>query len=152
MSTSNGLAIAEGTEITLHFALRLEDGSLIDSNFDGEPARFVFGDGNLLPGFEAALRGLVAQDHRTLTIEPEQGFGLPNPNNIQQIARKQFPAEVTPEVGLVLNFADAQQAELPGVIIDVQPEWVFVDFNHPLAGKRIAFEVHILAVTAAVTH
>ncbi|MDO2098155.1 FKBP-type peptidyl-prolyl cis-trans isomerase, partial [Escherichia coli] len=76
--------------VTLHFALKLEDGNVVDSTFDKQPASFKVGDGNLLPGFEQALFGLKNGDNRTLTILPEQGFGQPNPQNVQIMPRDQF--------------------------------------------------------------
>jgi FKBP-type peptidyl-prolyl cis-trans isomerases 2 len=66
--------IGQNTEVTLHFALRLENGDTVDSTFDKAPATFKVGDGNLLPGFEAALFGFKAGDKRTLTIEPENAL------------------------------------------------------------------------------
>lgn len=146
------LSIGEGTLITLHFALRLNNGELIDSTFDKEPAQFTFGDGNLLEGFEQALLGLTKGEKKTFLIEPEVGFGQTNPNNIQHFPRDQFDESIELEAGLMLSFADAQNAELPGVVTDFDDDSVTVDFNHPLAGKSIEFEVEILNVSPAVKH
>ncbi|WP_439136041.1 FKBP-type peptidyl-prolyl cis-trans isomerase [Pseudomaricurvus sp.] len=146
------IAIDEGTEVTLHFALKLENGDVIDSNFNSKPATFVVGDGNLLPGFERALTGMVAGDKNTFVIKPEDGFGQSNPNNMQVMPRDQFDDEVELVEGLMLSFADAQKAELPGIVASFDDETVTVDFNHPLAGRDILFEVEILGVSPAVTH
>ena len=110
------LIVGEGTRVTLHFALRLPDGELIDSNFERDPATFTVGDGNLLQGFEKAIFGLQEGDRKTLVIKPEHGFGQRNPNNVQEIPRGQFDAGLALEEGLVLSFADAQKTELPGVV------------------------------------
>lgn len=149
---TNHLTIGEGTQVTLHFALKLESGDVVDTTFEGDPAQFVVGDGNLLEGFEQALFGLSAGDAETFLIPPEKGFGQSNPNNIQEFTRDQFEEGIELEKGLMLSFADAQNAELPGVIADVSDEKVIVDFNHPLAGKSISFEVKILQVDPAVRH
>ena len=146
------LPIGEGTEVKLHFALKLESGEVVDSNFDQEPATFTVGDGNLLQGFEQALFGLTAGARQTFTITPEQGFGQKNPENVQHFSREQFGEEIVLEEGLILSFADAQNAELPGVVVGFDEATVIVDFNHPLAGKPIQFEVEIIAVTPAVKH
>jgi FKBP-type peptidyl-prolyl cis-trans isomerase SlpA len=71
---------------------------------------------------------------------------MPNPNNTQRIARDQFPEDMVLEEGLVISFADASQAELPGVVSSYDDEMVIIDFNHPLAGKDIIFEVDIIDV------
>ena len=148
----NELTIGPGVEVTLHFELKLEDDTLVDSNFEGEPATFAVGDGNMLAGFEEALFGLKAGDQRKVSIPPEKSFGQHNPTNIQQLKREDFPADVTLENGLVVSFADAQQNELPGVVTAFDETTVTVDFNHPRAGRTIEFNVKIIDVNPAVTH
>ncbi len=138
--------IGPGKTVTLHFAIKLEDGQIIDSNFDKEPATFAVGDGNLLEGFEKALFGLEEGAKQTLKILPENGFGMPNPSNIQNVPRAQFDG-MELEQGLVISFADAGNGELPGVISEFDDKMVAVDFNHPLAGKQLDFEVEILNVS-----
>lgn len=138
--------IAPGSQISMHFALRLDGGDVVDSTFDATPARFTLGDGNLLPGFEEFLLGLTTGDHKTFSIPPEKAFGQPNPQNVQEMKRSTFPVDMPVAPGLMVSFADAQGAELPGVISRVDGDWVTVDFNHPLAGKTLQFEVQILEV------
>ena len=101
------LAVGLGTRITLHFSVQLENGDIVDSNFERDPATFTVGDGNLLPGFEKALFGMYEGDHKTLVIKPEDGFGQRNPNNIQEIPRSQFNPDLELTEGLMLSFADA---------------------------------------------
>ena len=138
--------VADGAQITLHFSLTLDDGAVVDSNFDGQPATFTVGDGNLLPGFEQALMGLPAGAREYLTIGPEQGFGQPNPNNLQRVERANFDADVDLQPGLVMTFLDANKTEVPGVVAEFDDQFVTVDFNHPLAGRTILFDVQILSV------
>lgn len=146
------IAIADETRVTLNFSLSLEDGTVVDSNHGEEPVTFTVGDGNLLEGFEKAMYGLRAGDERELTITPEQGFGQPNENNVQEVPRSDFPEDLTLEVGLMLSFSDAQNTELPGVIKELKENSILVDFNHPLAGRTLKFKVHIHSVSPAVTH
>jgi FKBP-type peptidyl-prolyl cis-trans isomerase SlpA len=140
------VAIGPGTRVTLHFAIKLPDGVLIDGNFDAPPASFTFGDGTLPEGFEQALLGLRAGDHVELTIAPERGFGHHNPANIQTRPRGQF-REMELEVGLVVLFQEPG-GELPGVVVELDADTVRVDFNHPLAGKTLLFEVQVERVEA----
>lgn len=146
------LTAGPGTQVTLHFALRLENGDLVDSNFEAQPAVFVVGDGNLLPGFEEAVCGLMAGDRTIINVPPEKAFGQPNPNNVQQVPRESFSADFELSIGLVVGFSDAAGAENPAVITDFDDDSVTVDFNHPLAGKSILFEVQIIEVLPAITH
>lgn len=144
------LLIGPEARVTLHFALKLEDGALVDSTFERSPATFTVGDGNLLPGFEKRLFGLKAGQRGTYRIPPEDAFGQPNPANVQRIPRNQFGADVALEKGLVLSFADANKSELPGVISRFDEDEVEVDFNHPLAGRTLTFDVEILRVEPAL--
>lgn len=146
------LSIGPGTKVTLHFALRLNDDEVIDSNFERDPVAFTVGDGNLLPGFEKAIFGLLEGERKTLVIKPEDGFGQRNPNNIQEIARAQFSADIELSEGLMLSFADAQKTELPGVVTHFDDEVVVVDFNHPLAGRDIFFDVAVLRIEPVQVH
>ncbi len=145
VTDNSPLAVGPDREIKLHFAIHLENGDLIDSTFEREPVSFRYGDGNLLPGFERAMDGLVAGDHQHLRMLPEQGFGMHNPSNVQWLPRQQF-SDMTLEPGLVVSFA-ASEGELPGVVRRVEGDQVELDFNHPLAGHTLLFEVKILNVS-----
>jgi len=138
--------VGPGTRVTLHFALMLPSGETVDSNFDSEPASFDFGDGNLPESFEALMVGLAPGERRRFEISPEQGFGQRNPNNVQEFRRDEFSADVELEPGLVISFADARQSELPGIVERIEGERVVVDFNHPLAGSTLSFDVQIVDV------
>lgn len=141
------LRINHDTLVTLHFTLKLPNGDVVDTTLDKQPATFKVGDGSLLPGFEQALFGLKAGDKRSFEIEPERGFGPGNPQNLQNISRDQFD-EMELEEGLLVIFQDAAGGELPGVVKTIHEKVVEVDFNHPLAGKIITFDVEIIDVQA----
>ncbi|MFK0571743.1 peptidylprolyl isomerase [Endozoicomonas sp.] len=138
--------IEKGSRITLHFSLKLDDGSLVDTTPPGKPASLVAGDGNLPEGFEEVLFGLAAGEERVTRVPPEKAFGMPNPNNVQRVPRGSFASDVELEEGLVISFADAAKSELPGVIREFDDNVVEVDFNHPLAGRHLVFEVRIIDV------
>ncbi|MBD1388884.1 FKBP-type peptidyl-prolyl cis-trans isomerase [Neiella sp. HB171785] len=139
--------IVQGTEVTMHFAIKLTDGSVADSTkVNNKPARFVVGDGNLTDSFEQCLLGLKAGDEKKFELPPEQAFGLPNPDNIHHLDRMKFGAEVTAEVGAIVAFSQPDGTEIPGIVRAVEGDSVTVDFNHPLAGHTVIFEVEILTV------
>jgi FKBP-type peptidyl-prolyl cis-trans isomerase SlpA len=140
------LPIGPGARVTLHFALKLANGDVVDSTFERAPASFTVGDGNLLPGFERKLFGLHKGARATFDVLPEEAFGQPNPANVQRFARSAF-AGLELHEGLVVSFADASKAELPGVVSGFVGDEVLVDFNHPLAGRAIVFDVEIIEVT-----
>ncbi|WP_416885150.1 FKBP-type peptidyl-prolyl cis-trans isomerase [Marinospirillum sp.] len=143
--------ITPSSQVTLHFSLSLEDGQLVDSNFDQTPAQLIVGDGNLPEGFESLLLGLSEGDEQSFTVPPEKAFGQHNPSNIQLLARKDFTDADQLEVGMVFGFTDKAGGELPGVIAELDEQQVRVDFNHPLAGRTLTFKVRILTVQPAET-
>ncbi|GGY03667.1 peptidyl-prolyl cis-trans isomerase [Litchfieldella qijiaojingensis] len=143
--------IGEGMEVTLHFTLKLEDGTVVDSTRDKAPATFQVGDGNLPPGFESPIEGLTDGDTGCYEIPPERAFGQHNPQNVQLLKREDFE-DIELEVGTVMSFADPSGGELPGVIANVEGDRVEVDFNHPLAGRTLTFEVEVISVRPATTH
>ncbi|EAR07714.1 FKBP-type peptidyl-prolyl cis-trans isomerase [Reinekea blandensis] len=142
-------AIHENSRVTLHFSLKLESGDIVDSTFGKAPAEMTMGDGNLPEGFEKHLLGMSAGDRRTVRVPPEDAFGQANPGNVQSFSRAQFAQAGDIEPGMVMSFEDASGSELPGVVSEISDDRVTVDFNHPLAGKALDFEVEILSVEAA---
>lgn len=147
------LVIGPKCKVKLHFALKLaETGEVVDSTFERTPALLIIGDGNLPAPFEATLLGLQVGDRRVTQIAPKDGFGQHNPSNVQSISRDQFDASVALSEGLVVSFQDAAKTELPGVVVGFDETTVQVDFNHPLAGRDLEFEVEILDVMPAEVH
>ena len=139
--------ISEGCRVRLHFSILLESGEEVDTTRRGKAAVFCFGDGNLLPGFEQALIGMCAGDDAQLLLQPEDAFGERHPDNVQLIPAAQF-ADMSVEPGLLVSFT-GPGGELPGTVRRLEGSEVEVDFNHPLAGRRIVFDVSILQVLDA---
>ncbi|HAP51990.1 MAG TPA: peptidylprolyl isomerase, partial [Marinobacter adhaerens] len=122
---------------------------VIDSTFEKEPASLEIGDDNLPENFEAYLMGMKAGDKDSFQVPPEKAFGQHNPNNVQTFKRHEFSPDMVLEPGVMISFADARQSELPGVVSRVEGDEVEVDFNHPLAGRTLTFEVEIIDVEPA---
>lgn len=138
-------AIQEGDRVRLHFALHLESGEEVDTTRRGDPAMLTIGDGNLLPGFEEVLLGLRVGDDAQILLEADKAFGQRHSENVQVLRRDRFGADMVLEEGLMVSFS-GPGGELPGVVREVMEEHVEVDFNHPLAGRRIVFDVSIIDV------
>ncbi len=139
--------INEKSQVLMHMLLKLEDGSVADSTREvGQPAKVFLGNGSLSQKFESSLYGLKAGDTHSFTLDPQDSFGESNPDNIQHMDLSQFGAEIPVEVGTIVAFTDMEGKEIPGMIAEIAGDSVTVDFNHPLAGKRVTFEVEILSV------
>jgi FKBP-type peptidyl-prolyl cis-trans isomerase SlpA len=138
--------IQPGAKVCMHFRICLEDGTEAESSFSGEPQTFTMGDGSLIPGLERALYGLHEQDQQTLRLPPREAFGARDASAIQQMPRGGFPADMVLEPGVIVGFSTPSGDEVPGIVLAVDEQQVKVDFNHPLAGHEIQFEVEIISV------
>lgn len=151
-SDSTASTVGPGLRVHLNFSLALEDGSEVDSNFGGDAVQFTVGDGNLLPGFERRLLGMRPGERKCFEVPPEDAFGQPNESNVQRVARAGFDSDFDLQVGLICSFADAAGGEVAGTIAGFDEDEVVVDFNHPLAGRTILFDVHVHRVEAGDVH
>ena len=145
IARSSDVVVGPGTCIRLHFSILLVDGSEVDSTRGAEPAVFTFGDGSLLPGFENAIAGLREGESARFEIAARDGFGDCREVNIQELPIASFAAVGELEPGLVVSFG-SPDGELPGVVKAVGKNKAIVDFNHPLAGRALIFDVTILNV------
>ena len=143
------LPIGPGTRVRMHFALSLADGTVAYSSFHEEPLVFEWGDGTLRPGLELAVLGLKAGDEQTLTLLPEQAYGLHDEALVHDMPRGDFPDLIAPAAGQIIAFRSPTGEETAGAILAVDGDIVRVDFNHPLAGREVVFRVQILAVGPA---
>ncbi len=141
--------ITERSKVTLHLSLSLEDGTVAETTFGGEPLTFTMGDGALDTGLELGLYGLQRDDKQRLVLEPGQAFGQRDAERIHSMSREAFPADLSLEPGVIIAFETAGGEELPGAVLEVDEQSVKVDFNHPLAGRTLIYEVEILDVVPA---
>ena len=141
--------ISPGSTVTLHLSLTLEDGTVAESTFDDEPLTLTMGDGSLAEGLELGLYGLRPGNTQRLELYPEQAFGLHDPGKVHQLPRTDFDAALVLEPGSIIGFDTPGGEELSGTIIALDDATVEVDFNHPLAGRVVIFDVEIIAVVLA---
>lgn len=147
MSSTTSKTIGQGSTVTLHYSLLLEDGTVVDSTFDtDEPLTFTMGDGTLVQGLEYALVDLKAGDQQSINIGPEEGFGYPDPAAVQTMQRKAFNETMELKPGVIIEFDTPSGLQVPGMIKEVKDDTVIVDFSHPLAGHTVTFNVKILDV------
>ena len=140
--------IQANSTVIFHFDITLADGSAAESTrVHNKPAKLQMGDGSLSPAFEAQLLGMSAGEKKSFTLAPEDAYGMPNPDNIYYVDRSKFSADAPAKVGAIIGFAMPDGSELPGLVRDVVGDSVTVDFNHPLAGQTLTFNVEIVQVS-----
>ncbi len=138
--------IASGSQVQLHFRLRLADGTEVDTSYGGDALSVTLGQGELIEGLERRLLGLRPGDQRRFEIPALEAFGAIEEGTLSTLSRGDFPREVELAPGAVIAFATPQGDEVPGTIVGLGETEVVVDFSHPLAGHDLIFEVEILDV------
>ena len=136
---------AAGPTITMNYTLTV-DGEVVDGSEGKEPLQLTLGSGQIMPAFEKAVAGLKAGDKKSFTLSAEEGFGARIPEQVQSVPRTQLPKDMTPEPGMVVQ-AKSPEGQVRNVtILEVKDDVVVMDFNHPLAGKSLNFDVEVLEV------
>ena len=138
--------IRPGARVTLHYRLTCRGEEIVDTFADDEPEAFTLGGGDIDARLEVLLLGLVPGDHRTWQLEAGEAFGLPDPDLVHPLPRADFPPETELREGLQMAFDLPNGQSMNGILRALGDETVTVDFNHPLAGLPVEFEVKILAV------
>jgi len=137
--------IAQDTVASVHYTGTLPDsGEEFDSSRDGEPLTFLVGHKGMIPGFERELMGAGVGDTLSFTLNPEDAYGMPSDEMIQEVPREMFPEEMPVDLGMTL-MSDAG----PFRIVAITDDTVRCDFNSPMAGKSLHFEVEVMEVRAA---
>jgi FKBP-type peptidyl-prolyl cis-trans isomerase 2 len=131
---------ADGDTVEVHYRGTLDDGTEFDSSEGREPLSFVVGSGQVIAGFDDAVRGLAVGESRTVRIEPEDAYGEYNPEAIID-----FPADSAPE-GLEVGDAVTLGNGGRGTVVEVSDEFVKIDANHPLAGEALTFEIELVSI------
>ncbi|MEC6814891.1 FKBP-type peptidyl-prolyl cis-trans isomerase [Photobacterium toruni] len=140
-------AINSNSEVLMHFSIKLADGTVAESTFaNAKPVIFRMGDGSLTANFEKCLLGLVVGQKKQFDLAPEDAFGPINPNNIHHVELSKFSVDTPAEVGRIIAFTGPEGHDIPGIITQVVGDSVTVDFNHPLAGKTVTFEVEVVSI------
>lgn len=141
-SSDEDLMVQDGDSVEVHYVLTLDDGELVDSSRDrGEPLPFVVGTGEVISGFDEAVRGTKVGDIINTTLEPEDAYGQHDPSLIVDLPIGEGQEDVA--VGDTVYLTNGQ----PVVVLAISDGMATVDTNHELAGKVLNFEVEIISIT-----
>ncbi|CNH19843.1 FKBP-type peptidyl-prolyl cis-trans isomerase [Yersinia aldovae] len=142
-----GYQVNENSAVLVHFTLKLEDGSTAEStHIHGKPALFRLGDNSLSDALEQQLIGLKVGDKHVFSLQPEDAFGVESPDLIQYFTQRDFAQTGVPDAGTIMLFTTRDGSEMPGVVREVAEESITVDFNHPLAGHIVSFDIEVLEI------
>ncbi len=135
--------IENGSKVKVHYTGKFEDNNVFDTSKDKEPLEFTVGSGQLIPGFEQGVVGLNAGDKKTIELEPEQAYGPVREELVNEVPKENLPEGV--EVGQALQ-AQTEQGPVMVRVVELNETMGKVDANHPLAGKKLIFDLEVVEV------
>lgn len=150
MSTASPAVVTPSAYLTLHYRLATADGHDLITTFAGNPATLMLGQGQLAPFLEEALLGMEEGAHRTFALAPERAFGARNAELVREVSRATLDDNSAPgneyRVGDLVDFAAPGGGRFAGILRELRDDGATFDFNHPLAGQALSFEVKLISV------
>lgn len=143
--TGGAKTISTGKHVTLEVTLKLADQSVVFSNVGTEPLTITQGNRQVVRGLEHALEGMHVGEHKQVTVRPDEGFGAVNPENFQEVPKDEIPPDLLKE-GAELQGEGPHGQTVFFRVAEVKAETVVLDFNHPLAGETLYFDVKVLDI------
>lgn len=142
--------IAQDMVVGINFVLRLDDGTIIDQAAADDPLLYLHGHNNIIPGLETELTGLQVGDRKSVIVAPTDAYGDYDPDDVEQHPRDMFPAEMDVAEDMALELRDPETDHTyEAIVTAVNDKTVTLDFNHPLAGETLYFDVIIVSVRDA---
>ena len=145
------MKIEANTVVKMHYTGTLEDGSKFDSSEGREPLEFIYGNGMIIPGLEEGLAGLEVGAKKVIgQIPAEKAYGQRQDEAMQEMPKSQLPEDIQGQIAVGMQLAaQGPQGMIPVTVAEIKGENVVMDFNHPLAGKSLTFDVEIVEVREA---
>jgi FKBP-type peptidyl-prolyl cis-trans isomerase SlpA len=142
--------VNESSYLTLHYRLATTDGTDIVTTFNDNPATLLMGQGQLAPFLEAAIMGMEEGSHKTFELGPDQAFGARHPDMVRPVTRATLDEHSAPgteyQIGDLVDFAAPGGGRFAGILRELREHDAVFDFNHPLAGQTLLFEVKLISV------
>ena len=138
--------VKSGDTVRVHYHGKLTNGTTFDSSEGRDPLEFTVGSGQVIKGFDDAMLDMNVGEKKTVNIPVENAYGQRNDDMMMEYPRSEFPADMTPEVGMELHMSDNMGNVFPVVIAEVKEENVLLDANHPLAGEDLIFEIELVSI------
>jgi len=142
------LRVQDGQVVSLVYTLQV-DGEVIDSSEESEPLQFIQGEGHIIPGLEGGLYEMGIGESKNLVIAPKDAYGELNEEAFIEVPKDQFPDSIPLELGTELQVRDPEGDVMEARIDNIEEGSVRLDFNHPLAGKVLHFDVKVIALRPA---
>lgn len=137
------MKVENGHKVKVEYTGKLDEGTVFDSSKGREPLEFVAGLGQVIKGFDDAVIGMGTGEEKSVDIEPENAYGPRNDQLVQEVPKQAF-GEHSPKAGATVGIKAPTGQVLPAKILEVSDDKVKLDMNHPLAGKKLSFEIKVV--------
>jgi FKBP-type peptidyl-prolyl cis-trans isomerase 2 len=136
----------QGDTVKIHFTGKMQDDTVVETSQDRGPLEFKIGKGDVISGLEQGIIGMQVGDKKTLTISPEEAFGLPRDELMVDLNKDDIPEGIKLAVGVHLNIQASDGQTFKVKVVDVREDTVTLDANHPLAGVTLIFDVELIEI------
>ncbi|MEX2593207.1 MAG: peptidylprolyl isomerase [Anditalea sp.] len=136
----------KGNKVKVHYTGKLNDGTVFDTSENREPLEFTVGDGNMIKGFDTAVQGMEPGSNKSVVIPSDEAYGEKKEEMMVDIPIDQVPADIKPEVGMDLSIQNQEGQPMPVKVVNVDPEKITLDANHPLAGQDLTFDIKLVEI------
>ncbi|MEJ2285404.1 MAG: peptidylprolyl isomerase [Desulfobacterales bacterium] len=143
--------VENGLYVSVDYRGTLQNGDVFDDSHGRQPLEVHMGVGQLIAGFERQLMGMALNDKKRFTLEPEDAYGQRDESLTRDFARADLPAEMEPQVGMMIALQSPEGQQMPAKITHLDDEKLSVDLNHPLAGESLTFEIEVVGISESPT-
>lgn len=136
------IIVKKGNKVKIHYTVSVKDGAVFDKSKKGEPLEFTVGSEQMPRGLDQAVRGMKLNERKKVTVEPKDAYGKRNHELVMKFARTELPKSFSPEIGKTIKL----QEGIGGTIVNVDETHIYLDCNHPLAGKDVVFDIRVVGI------
>ena len=136
--------VSKGKVISLEYTLKLEGNQVVDTNVGKDPLTYTQGTNQIVPGVESALEGMTVGQAKHVVVAPSDGYGDRNPNAFHEVPKEKVPKDIL--VGTQLRGKDTAGRDVRPIVTEIKDDTVLLDFNHPLAGKTLFFDLKVVNI------
>jgi FKBP-type peptidyl-prolyl cis-trans isomerase SlyD len=144
--------VSGGMVVSIDYVVTLDDGHEVDRSEPGAPLLYLHGGGQIIPGLESAISGMKIAESKEVVVAPEEAYGTFNPDNFTTVPKTAFPDDFDVQEGEEIQVQERETGKVRvAYISEIQNDEVTLDFNHPLAGETLRFDVKVVGIREATS-
>lgn len=138
----------DGDKVKVHYTLKDANGEIVETSIKSLPLEFTIGEGKVIPGFERAVTGMKLNEKKSIEVSPEDAYGLHDEKKVFDYDRLKAPKDFNPQIGQTIQMHRPDGNTLPVTILGETEKGFKCDANHPLAGKKLNFDLELIEIVS----